>query len=430
MASPEYVLKLLHPRGITIRPAGTIPLSAGILRELLGNPTDAEVREKLKSVYIPDNADELREDLTTMLRAIANKGEWERSIYEKYYLLDNRASGHGHKRIVLPTYQAKDNVNSNIAFPLPLTFNRSLSGIPISNEIFFRDPQSGDTGIQTLFPDHHYVYRPDPKTPLASLTPFRALPAFRSGARLGGALISGPPYFLHKSKADATAGSLSAAENYIALLASGILLERLWLLYFTVPEGEPIILANEFPFIYLMISCGNLIRLYQADVRWPYDASGRLSRDLNPNGKTEVRFDVQTLLYTCDLLLPSDISILREWLNLIHYYGATLHYQWLDQLAARAVTDPRLQGRAWTDLISDHCFVYRHDGIHLRRRKEKLQGGGQRASSKAESQRSAKRKVRVPWSHSVPNYSNIKSRWIMLLTLHPPQNRIWTTTIT
>ena len=350
---------MLLPRRILVQHASD-PDELERLFVSLDSPTNDILRKSLGDAYVGFDTSVLMEDAHAAKLGGFSEAEWEASVYQKHFLKSNRCSQRGIRRLVKPRYRWVGLVQE-ISLPPAIDYNRQISGFIPSRKVYGHDMTRFSTIGPTIrdnsfLPDHHYVYVPSESVECQVLGSLEEIPAFRGGLHDGdGRIMSMPPYLLHESKDSSE--KKTEAEQYVALLAAGLLHERLLLRYLfdDVQNGTPITIADA-PCVYVMTSCGTLNTIYKMIIRSP-----EISFSTGP-----VRYD---LVKQCSLSLQDKDHCrqLRRWLNFIHYYGLTKH-------RAGVLTDGKLARKSklvrngqWDRGLEKVAFHYQKEGLSFKK---------------------------------------------------------------
>lgn len=201
-------------------------------------------------------------------------------------------------------------------------------------------------------PDHCYFIILEFHERQSQLRNYTTMPSFRGGLSHDGGIISCPPYLITEEKASTS--SEVEFRQYLAFIASFLLYERLLLRQLKAKAHK----SSEIPIdeslcVYAMTNCGQKSTIYKMAVRM---------RDRKSNVNKPVRFDFVKIR---DLVLTTraDCDELKLLVNLIHYWGSTVHMPAIMAEGLEASQSEIYINGGWRHSLSRQNFCYTMTGL-------------------------------------------------------------------
>lgn len=364
----KYAEQMLHPRWIAIQDAKTSSqlenFQAQLLEGLARRRFNFEggqtaLTEDISRVIGPlevqlevadktDNSDshKIKRQVEYLESVAALESQWQVKLWQRYFLKDCDGTPQD-LDLVSCAYQipqARMLFDGDCTLPplLATTEHRRKSRRKVSGTPWDPDLTKAKDGVVLWYPDYAYSLALDNLT----LESINSLPGIRHAPR-----ECAPSYLLVEVKR--SIDYEPAAKHYMAFLGAYTIHERLLLRLAAsnkrTATDHPIHLDPSLS-VYILTCCGKVCKVWKMHIR-------EISRADRGRGQEPIRYDLKFL----DVMDVSSIrqqDKLKRWINYIHYYGSTTHFEALKSDAAAA---KKLQGLDAVDWMGNLAFIYDND---------------------------------------------------------------------
>ena len=322
--SSKWIIMVTNPRFITRREQHDVEALLKLQKSLETHDFDTKNRESA----VTFNCKDLAKDATYYGLRLVNEATLEANVYRKHFL----GEGHPHSadsvehRTLHRFIQPELEYANNLALPPP--YSREISNRRKSTllraetawDIPYTVPELKDKDRQgaRFYPDHMYACQASQRD--RETDKFRKthkLPAFRvvEGFECDDLL---PVHFLNEDKA--LQDGYDAAKNYMLLVSAIVLHERLLLASLASTSNDQQFRLKDSHRVFFMTCCGHIATLHEMRLRNIWTLPNPSEMENQP-----VAYDAIELA-KLNMTKELDCELLKQWLNAIHEWGITVHY--------------------------------------------------------------------------------------------------------